>query len=70
MGSDHGSGTSIVILDSGTAPTVGVLATYHLTEKLALIVSADYMAPEVETSGIGDEDIKTTRFAAGLKYHF
>jgi opacity protein-like surface antigen len=57
-------------LDSDTAPTAGALATYNLTEKLALIVSVDYMAPEVETSGIGDEDIKTTRFAAGLKYHF
>lgn len=57
-------------LDSSTAPLVGALATYNLTEKLALIVSADYMAPEVETSGLGDEKIKTTRFAVGLNYHF
>lgn len=57
-------------LDSGSAPTVGLLASYRLTGQMNLIVSADFMAPEVQTYTNASEDIKTTRFAVGLNYHF
>lgn len=56
--------------DSGTTPTAGVLAAYRLTEQINLIISADYMKPEVQTASNAAEDIKTTRFAVGLKYQF
>jgi hypothetical protein len=56
--------------DSGTTPTAGLLAAYRLTEQLNLMISADYMEPEVQTASNAAEDIKTTRFALGLKYQF
>lgn len=67
---DFMNGFSYLNKDSGTFLTLGVLSTYSLTEQMNLITSIDYMAPEVRTSGIGDEDIKTTRIAVGLNYHF
>ena len=55
---------------TSTALTAGVLASYSLTSQMNLIFSADYMAPDAQTTGIGTEDIKTTRLAVGLNYHF
>lgn len=57
-------------LDSSTALTVGLLTAYQLTEQLDLTVSVDYLAPEVQIYGNSSADVKTTRFALGLKYNF
>jgi opacity protein-like surface antigen len=57
-------------LDSSTAPTVGVMASYKLTDKLDMTVSADYMAPDVQYYGNSTVKVKTSRFAVGLKYNF
>lgn len=56
--------------DSSTSLIAGLLTSYRLTEQLNLIISADYLAPEVQTASYIAEDIKTTRFALGLNYHF
>lgn len=56
--------------DSASTLTFGTLASYALTEQLKLVISADYMAPEIQIYGNSSEDIKTTRFAVGLNYHF
>jgi hypothetical protein len=67
---DYQDGLLSATKDSDTALTAGLLASYSLTTQMNLIFSADYMAPDAQTTGIGTEDIKTTRFAVGLNYHF
>lgn len=57
-------------LDSSTALTLGVLASYPLTDKLDMTLSADYMAPEVQYYGNSTVKVKTSRVAVGLKYNF
>ena len=57
--------------DSATSLTLGLLASYALTERLKLVVSVDYMAPEIQSYNFSSgEDIKISRYALGLNYHF
>lgn len=67
---DFEDGWSNSTKDSGSTLTLGVLSSIRLTEQLNLIISADYMAPETQIYGNSTDDIKTTRFAVGLNYHF
>lgn len=55
---------------TSTALTGGVLVSYSLTSQMNLILSADYMVPDTQTTVSGEEDLKITRFAVGLNYHF